>query len=218
MAQCEKAWFAPFKVEMRMIESLQAKKTWIFGCGNPFFGDDGFGPAVIAYLENNHPRDLGPRIAVLDVGTSIRDILFDLLLSNQHPERLIIIDAIDQPGRQPGELFEIDTDEIPVNKVSDFSLHQFPTTNMLYEIKKATRIDVRILVVQTSELPGHVRPGLTKPVRSAIPLMCARVLSVLAEGKHGNSNSKGNYHDHFSGRQTGTGSWCSPEYRHQLDP
>jgi len=190
------------------METRQTDETLVFGCGNPFFGDDGFGPAVIEHLEKEHGHELDRRIRVLDVGTSIRDILFDMLLSSHQPQRLIIVDAIDQPGRRTGDLFEIDTDEIPVNKVSDFSLHQFPTTNMLHELKNATRIDVRILVAQTGKLPEQVRPGLSEPVRMAIPRMCERILKILAEDPAG--KDKGTGHDHFSSQQAGQGNWCAP--------
>ena len=57
------------------------KSILIFGCGNILWGDDGFGPAVIAHLKEHYllPDD----VLALDVGTSIRDILFDLILSEK---------------------------------------------------------------------------------------------------------------------------------------
>ncbi len=149
----------------------------VFGCGNPFFGDDGFGPAVIEHLEAHHP--IPPDTRILDAGTSIRDILFDILLSDQRPKQIIIIDAFDRAGTPSGEIFEIPVTEIPRTKISDFSLHQFPTTNMLRELSHETGIDVRVLAVQISALPDRVRPGLSPAVADAVPRICRRVLSVL---------------------------------------
>jgi len=160
-----------------MYQNFFSKERLVFGCGNPFFGDDGFGPAVIEHLEEHH--EIGENIEVLDAGTSIRDILFDILLSESKPEQIIIIDAIDRDGVTPGEILEIDAGEIPLNKTSDFSLHQFPTTNMLKELSDATAIDVRVFVVQTDELPDKVAPGLSPAVQKAVPLMCKRVMETL---------------------------------------
>ncbi|MBF0201338.1 MAG: hydrogenase maturation protease [Desulfamplus sp.] len=162
-----------------MYQDFFTKKRLVFGCGNPFFGDDGFGPSVIEHIEEHYQisRDTG----ILDAGTSIRDILFDILLSENRPEQIIIIDAVDLPGRCPGEIFEIDVNDIPVNKTSDFSLHQFPTTNMLKELGESTGIDVRVFAVQVESLPEKVAPGLSGPVRESIPVMCRRIMDTLSK-------------------------------------
>ena len=150
----------------------------IFGCGNPLFGDDGFGPAVIEYLET--VCFLPPRTMALDVGTSIRDILFDIILSPDKPRQIIIIDAVDLPDRDPGEIFEIDVDDIAPAKSADYSLHQFPTTNMLKEIKEQTDIEVRLLAGQITALPDEVAPGLSPELTRAVPQMAERVRATAA--------------------------------------
>ena len=152
---------------------ISEKSILIFGCGNIMFGDDGFGPAVINYLKENYP--LPEEALAMDVGTSIRDILFDILLDKHKPRKIIIVDAVDHPGRQPGEVFEIGVDDISPQKTADFSLHQFPTVNMLKELKDYTQVDIHILVAQVMEIPEEVRPGLSAQVTEAIPEVCARI-------------------------------------------
>jgi len=115
-------------------------------------------------------------VLCIDAGTSVRDILFDLLLSEKRPRKLIIVDAFDRPGVPPGEIREIDIDQIGREKISDYSLHQFPTTNMLKELKEHTAIEIRVFVVQVTSLPDEVRVGLSDAVKAAIPQMCARIL------------------------------------------
>jgi coenzyme F420 hydrogenase subunit delta len=153
------------------------KPRLVFGCGNPLFGDDGFGAAVIEHLLSHYalPEDT----ACLDVGTAIRDFLFDMLLSTQKPRQLIIVDAMDLLDAKPGDIREIDIAQIHPSKVCDFSLHQFPTTNMLQELKEGTTIQTRILVAQTSALPEEVRPGLSPLVRKAVPVMCDRIMEII---------------------------------------
>ena len=158
-----------------MLKPVAEYDCLVLGCGNPLIGDDGFGPAVIRHLEENHR--VPDSVALIDCGTSIRDILFDILLSPQKPRKIIIVDATDTTGLAAGEIREIDVDQIRPEKISDFSLHQFPATNMLKEIKEQTPIDVRVLVVQVAGLPSEVKPGLSDPVGAAIPPMCERILA-----------------------------------------
>ena len=127
-----------------MIVQLFDKSTLIFGCGNIFFGDDGFGPAVVNHLRDNYI--LPENVLAMDMGTSIRNTLFDLSLSEKKPQKIIIVDAVEQQGRKPGEVFEIPVEGIPEKKTADFSLHQFPTVNILQELKDRTSIDVVVLV------------------------------------------------------------------------
>ncbi len=157
-----------------MLKPVAEFDCLVLGCGNPLIGDDGFGPAVIEHLEKNYL--LPDSVAAIDCGTSIRDILFDLLLSPQKPRKMIVIDVTDSPDLAPGEIREIEIEQIRLEKIGDFSLHQFPTTNMLNEIKEETPIDVRVFVAQIAGLPSEVKPGLSDPVRAAIPAMCERIM------------------------------------------
>ncbi len=85
------------------IDDLLAKDCLVLGCGNPLFGDDGFGPAVVDHL--HACCEIPVHVGCLDVGTAISGLLFDLLLSDRKPRRLVLVDAIDLQGKQPGEIF-----------------------------------------------------------------------------------------------------------------
>ena len=163
-----------------MLTSALEKPILIFGCGNILFGDDGFGPAVVQHLQENYP--LPADVLVQDVGTGIREILFDLALSEKKPAKLIILDAVDYPDRAPGEVFEISVEGIPAQKTSDFSLHQFPTVNILKELQEETAIDIHIVVAQTAHVPEEVKPGLSEEITRAIPQACRLVLSLIDTG------------------------------------
>jgi len=154
---------------------LEMKKL-VFGCGNVLLGDDGFGPAVVDYL-NDYYR-LPDDTLALNVETSIRGLLFNLVLSEEKPELILIIDAVDK-GRKAGDIFEINLDEIPEKKVDDFSMHQMPSSNLLKELKEDSGIAIRILVCQVKYIPPEVGPGLTDVVKNAIPEMCARIIKLL---------------------------------------
>lgn len=159
--------------------------TVVFGCGNAIMGDDGFGPAVIEELGASCV--LPDNVAAVDAGTGIREYLFDYLLSPDHrPERLIILDAVDFPGRRPGEVFFIETASIPVKKVHDFSLHQFPSINLLLELQENTGISVEILVAQIESIPEEICPGLSPAMAGAVSLACEKILQLLSvDGRTG---------------------------------
>ena len=150
----------------------------IFGCGNVLFGDDGFGPAVVDYLNEHYT--LPDDVMALNVETSVRGYLFNIVLSEKKPDAILIIDAVDK-GRTPGEIFEIELDEIPKKKVDDFSMHQMPSSNMLKELKDESEIAIRILVAQVEYIPDEVEAGLKPVMEAAIPRMCDKIVEVLGE-------------------------------------
>jgi coenzyme F420 hydrogenase subunit delta len=151
----------------------------VFGCGNVLFGDDGVGPALISELEND--PEIPGDVALLDVGTSIRNLLFDLLLSDRLPKSIIVVDATTEDDREPGEIWEIDVDHINPKKISDFSMHQFPSTNLLKEIKEKTGVEMKIVVVQTGWIPEEFEEGFSEQVRAALPELKRRVKALIAE-------------------------------------
>jgi coenzyme F420 hydrogenase subunit delta len=150
----------------------------IFGCGNILFGDDAFGPAVIDYFNKQYilPNDT----LALNVETSIRGLLFNIVLKDVKPKLILIVDAVDK-NRSPGEIFEIDLDDIPVKKLDDFSMHQMPSSNLLKELRDEGNVPIRILVAQVKYIPEEVDQVLSKEMQKAIQPMCNKIIDVLAE-------------------------------------
>ncbi|ADJ26031.1 hydrogenase maturation protease [Dehalogenimonas lykanthroporepellens BL-DC-9] len=150
---------------MEFLPDYYTKKLLILGVGNPLFGDDGFGPAVAEELER---RGRVPSFtAVLDVGTGVREILFDLILSQARPDELVIIDALDC-GREPGEIFKVKVDEVPAIKQHDFSLHLAPSLNLLQELRDQSGVKVTIIAAQPTEIPEMVTGGMSEAIISAV--------------------------------------------------
>src|SRR4030042_1449167 len=78
-----------------------------------------------------------------------------------------------------GEVVEIPVEGIPAKKTSDYSLHQFPTVNLLHDLQKHTGVEIKIIVAQVQELPEEVRPGLSPAVAGAIKEADAAILQIL---------------------------------------
>lgn len=166
-----------------MIQELHTKPVLVFGCGNPLFGDDGFGPAVVEHLLMHYR--LPEIVLAVDAGTGVRDLLFDLLLAPVKPAQVHIIDAVSLPDRRPGQLFKLELDNIPISKASDFSLHQFPSVNLLWEMNSLTPINVQVLAVQAGHIPDFVQPGLSPEVQAAVEPACKRLLYQIGGAEFG---------------------------------
>ena len=164
---------------MATIQDLFTKPVLVFGCGNILIGDDGFGPAVIDRLLANF--DLPGHVAAFDVGTSVREILFDLVLMPDRPKVILIVDAVFESGKRPGEIFEIDISQIPPEKINDFSLHMFPSVNLLNDLQDGAGVRIRVLAVQADRMPDEIRPGLSDSVKAAVPSACEWLLRRIEE-------------------------------------
>lgn len=167
------------EIHSSILPEWYLRSTLVLGCGNRLFGDDAFGPIVTDHIlqHMNIPDDT----YIMDVGTSAREIIFPMLLSDTRVERMIIIDAIDfrDKGRVPGEIFEISIEDIPYLKIDDFSMHQLPTSNMLKDLRDQRNIKVIVLACQIEHIPEFATDGLTPPVSNAVPLMAERIMNIL---------------------------------------
>ncbi len=143
------------------------------------FGDDGFGPHVAEELQRNY--NIPENVGVINAGSSVRNILFDITLSEKKPEKIIIVDAIDA-GKTPGEIFELPIDEIPEKKIDDFSMHQLPTSNLLKELKDFCKVDVIIIACQVENIPEEVTASISKKITDAIPEVCKRINEIIKNG------------------------------------
>jgi len=157
------------------------KRVLILGVGNMLFGDDGFGPAAADYILKNCkvPND----VYVMDVGIGAGDILFTVGLSPKKPKKIIVLDAVDMK-RKPGEIFELSIDDLPANKVTDFSLHLFPAANLLRELRDKMGVDIVILACQAERIPDEVSLGLSDSVRRALPGAAEKALKLAEETAH----------------------------------
>lgn len=142
------------------------KDTLVLGCGNILYGDDGFGPAVAEYLLSHY--EIPENAAVLNLGLSTRGFIFDILLGEKRPKRIIIIDAVSYNGKRPGEIFEVPLDKLTREKVDDFSFHQGPTSNLLKELRDLCGVEVVIIACQPEQIPKEITRGLSEPLKKAV--------------------------------------------------
>ncbi len=138
----------------------------VLGCGNILYGDDGFGPAVTDYLNANYK--IPKNASVVNVGLASRGFIFDILLSEKRPKRVVIIDAIAHSDRKAGEIFEVPLSNLVKEKVDDFSFHQGPASNMLKELRD-NGVEVIIIACQPENIPREMTCGLSSVVQNSVP-------------------------------------------------
>ena len=159
-------------------ESAQAEIV-ILGCGNTLLGDDGFGPAVIGCLLQS---GLPEQVQAIDVGTSVREHLLDYLMDpGLRPAALLVVDATYREGLAPGTLLQCRPSDLPGCKVHDFSLHQFPTVNLLGELEQETGIAIHLLLAQAATVPEEIAPGLTPVMEQAVTAATEMILQRITQ-------------------------------------
>jgi coenzyme F420 hydrogenase subunit delta len=141
------------------------KRVLILGVGNILFGDDGFGPSAVEYMLKN--CEIPEDVYVMDVGIGSGDILFNISLSQTRPEKIIILDAVDMK-KKPGTVFQLSIDDLPNSKLSDFSMHFFPSANILKKLQEQMRINIIIIACQAVKMPDCVSVGLSAPVQASL--------------------------------------------------
>lgn len=78
-------------------------------------------------------------------------------------------------GESREKFFEISLEEIPEEKIDDFSIHQVPSSNLLKELQDYCSVTVRVMACQVKTIPESIQPGLSKPVKKAVSLMAKKI-------------------------------------------
>ena len=133
-----------------MIDYLN-KEILILGCGNILFGDDGFGPYVISYI-NKHKKDKysilnNDKIGVIDAGTAASHFVLSLIDDETCIRKIIIIDIIDY-NLEPGSLKRLSINDLPNIKKYHIDAHDMPLSGMLIDINKKYNIDICVIGCQ----------------------------------------------------------------------
>jgi coenzyme F420 hydrogenase subunit delta len=131
----------------------------VVGCGNPLFGDDGFGPAVIEELQK---LQLPDNVKVIDAGLGAPHFIFTLL-DVETTRKLVIIDIADF-GVEPGSVTILPVEALPPGSYRD--VHSWDLTEPLHRLKDS--IDITVIACQPKSV-AEFEMELTEEVKRAIP-------------------------------------------------
>lgn len=154
-------------------------KILVAGIGNIFFGDDGFGPAVVkALLER--PAAWPADVQVRDFGIRGMDLAFALTSGIEHA---ILVDAVPRGGA-PGTLYVIDPD-VGAEAAATLDNHAMDPVAVLRlasSIGEPPR-SIRLVGCEPAQLAdpdGDIAVGLSAVVEAAIE-PAARLVAKLVE-------------------------------------
>ncbi len=138
-----------------MSNSICDAEVVIACCGNPLYGDNGFGTALVPLLKQK--LNGSQRLKVVDVGRGY--FLFGIL----DCKKLILVDSIDFGG-VPGDLKKLSMDDIDTDNYVD---HQCWTTSKpLQDLSE--RSDIVIIACQPKSCE-QIEFGLTEEVEKSLP-------------------------------------------------
>lgn len=148
----------------------------VVGCGNPLFGDDGFGPAVIRHL---HRYRFPSQVKVIDAGTGADCYVFSLLNPSVTRE-IIIIDCIDQ-GMTEGSVIEI-----PLCRLPEYQVHDAHSGGISENILLLTeQYEGFLLGCQPGCMPyPYMTLGLSDAVQQAVPVVASRIIELIVSSVH----------------------------------
>ncbi|OLS24365.1 MAG: Hydrogenase 3 maturation protease [Candidatus Heimdallarchaeota archaeon LC_2] len=143
----------------------------VLGCGNILKGDDGLGPAVAVYLENNYlPKE---NVTILDAGLACGEWIKPLIYDDLRPNKIIIVDVLDL-DLEPGEIKIFSADQLKLNAMS-ISSHFFPDKLIIDELL-ALGVDIIFVACQQGYIPKDISTKISEVVEKSIP----RIAEVIA--------------------------------------
>jgi hydrogenase maturation protease len=146
-------------------------KTAIYGIGNILMGDDGIGPAVVAWLSSN--AALPDDITIEDLGTPSLDLPNYLV----GYDRVIFIDAV-AAAAPPGTILLYSRDEIVATPPGiRISPHEPTINDALIVLDFAGGAPKDVLLIGIVPHTLDVGMTLSAPVTGAVPRAAAMVLA-----------------------------------------
>ncbi|PKG33589.1 coenzyme F420-reducing hydrogenase, FrhD protein [Methanoregula sp.] len=136
----------------------------IVGCGNPLFGDDGFGPAVIEEMEK---LTLPDNITITDGGAGAPHFIFNFL-DPEVTKKLIVVDIADFNAK-PGSISKISGNDLKPGAYID--PHSWDGVDQLCRIRDTIETTVVLCQPAKAIIKGDadVDMELSDDVRNAIP-------------------------------------------------
>ena len=140
----------------------------IMAVGNPFYGDDGVGAAV---LDRIRREDLFPGADLIDVHTDALALLDHL----SRDEMNVVVDAAEM-GLEPGAAVAFRPSEVRLKIKSDhLSMHGFGLAETFDLAAQLDRMPADVLIVGVEPASVAINQGLSAEVSEAVP----RVISII---------------------------------------
>lgn len=153
------------------------KENLILGCGNPLFGDDGFGPEFVKKLKDEKIEEKYNNLAVIDCGSGISPFL-NLINSSKHKiKNLYIIDCGDFKGKL-GDVLVLDGKEVQ----SEGFIKSSHSMNIPHEICNFSS-KVKLILVQGNVDPNNMELRMNTEVKNAFDKVQSVISAFMEESQ-----------------------------------
>ena len=146
----------------------------VVGCGNPLFGDDGFGPAVIEEMEK---LSLPDNVTIQDGVAGAPHFIFNFL-NPDVTKKLVVVDIADFNAK-PGSISKISGNDLRPGAYVD--PHSWDGVDQLCRIRD--QIDTTVILCQPAKAikkgDADVEIGLSEEVQNAIPKAIRVILETI---------------------------------------
>lgn len=150
------------------------ERILVLGLGNPLMRDEGVGVRVLEVLGGT--LQFPANVELVDAGT----MGMSILPLFRECDYLLIVDAVDGTGEEPGTVVRIQPEDFAQNQVMH-SLHDIRFVDVLGAAElMGSRPAAECVGVQIEDM-SDLGIGLTPAVQEAVPRAVEAVLAVLAE-------------------------------------
>jgi hydrogenase maturation protease len=150
----------------------------ILGLGNVLYGDDGLGVVAAHLIERQY--EIPDAVQVLDGGT----LGLSLLPLVGRARRVIIIDAIRNPGVEPGGLVRLDGGDVPPALRNRLSAHQIGVSDLLSGAALLDCMPAELVLVGVVPESLDFEVRLSRTVERRMPALVGNVVREAAAMGH----------------------------------
>ena len=152
----------------------------IIALGNSLRGDDGAGPAVLSYLQQD---ELPDQVALIDAGADAFTVLDHLL----QPDPIILIDCA-RMGKKPGEVAALPLTDFVLRQTEQLvSLHGFSVAEV-YQLAKEIGSVAECVIIGVEPASLEFNSDLSPAVRKSIPAAARLVRLEMRKNAEKNNN------------------------------
>jgi len=153
---------------------VPTERITVMGIGNPLMRDEGIGVRVVEELMTAF--EFPDNVTLVDAGTMGMTIL-NLF---QDCDYMLVVDAIDGTGEEPGTVVRLSPEDLSPNQVMH-SLHDVRLVDVMQTaMLMGLEPEVDCVGIQIEDM-NELSIGLTPAVEAAVPDAIAAALTVLAE-------------------------------------
>ncbi len=142
-------------------------KILVLGIGNLLFGDEGIGVHFINYIGEKYRFEGEPQIDLVDGGT-LAQRLIPIIVEYDH---VIIVDTINAPGVEAGEVYFFDFDAVPDAVDWQGSAHEVEMLQTLNMMDLAGDRPPTMIMGVVPTVIEATEFSLSDGVAAAVPLM-----------------------------------------------